>query len=648
TALAPDPLKVFAGAKANVTATIAPAPAAAGSLSVSIDKPALATVPASVAFAAGQALVAIEVTGVAAGDAILSVSLNGASTSSKVSVLPPPPSIDSVSPASAAPGSLVTLNGQNFDPVPANNRVSFVAAGGDTAIAAAIASSGTQLTVRVPAGAVTGAVTLDNPRGTAQGPAFTVLTLDTRFTATRAGLNAPLTNPGTPVTPLVVGAIPGDTFDLRLLTDPAKGRATVIGGRLAYAANAELNGVDSFTYRATAADGSTRDGTALVKLYTGANLTRCTAVSTLAQRINVRDCAFYGEVQTRISATGAPVTVQYIAARPSSGAAPKAVVFLIGGGDFDLNFIGNAATGQASTIGANFVVRTAQIFADAGYLAIAMNKPSDLPTPGAISTIVDADLYRVSVRHAVDILGVLREVNTDGLDVFLSGTSRGAISAVAANLIAEGISLSSAVTRPSGSALFVNDPRHANLLPTFVQRPSHVLWNTLDQCQLSQPADSRALADALIAANGLSATFGFVTGGLIGDPTDPCGAQHFHGYYAIEPDAVGLITAWLDSRVAALAGNRRPDATFAVLPTAPGVPLQIDLGPLTGDADGDPLSYGLAYVGSGRGGTVTQSGAVLTYTPPAGATGGTDNFVYFVSDGRGGVNAAVITIRIGG
>ena len=643
TGLAPDPITIVTGNSGILTATLSPPPAAAGSLSVSSADASIATAPLSVAFAAEQTQVPIPVGAGAVGGTRVTASLNGASVSAAVKVVPPPARIDAIAPASGAAGTLVTLTGAFFDPVPANNRVAFAGADGTPAQAAVIAANASQLTVRVPLLAASGPVTVTNAGGAAQSVGFTLLPLSTRFTVTRAGINAPLTTLSTPVTPFMDGAIPGDSFTLGLLTLPTKGTAFRNGDQLSYRATAALNDVDLFTYRATFADGSARDGTALVKLYNSGNLTACTRTSTLAQRTNVVNCAYYGEVTTRTSATGLPVTVQYIAARPSSGATPKAAVFLIGGGNFELNFIGTAATGQAGTIGPNFLVRTAQMFADAGYLAIAMNGPSDLPAP-AVRTNTDSDLYRVSVRHAVDILMVLREVNTDNLDVFLAGTSRGAISAVATNLIGTGIALSSPVTRPAGTGpRWIGDPRHPNLQPGFVQRPSHVLWNTLDECFVTVPADSQKLADDLGAA------FDFVTGGLIADPTDQCGSQHYHGFYAIEPDAVGKTTAWLDGRVAALAGNKRPDAAFALLvPAAPGVPLQIDLAALTGDADGDVLSYTLSHVGSGRGGTVTLDGATVTYTPPAGATGGTDNFVYVVTDGRGGVNAAVIRILIGG
>jgi len=95
--------------------------------------------------------------------------------------------------------------------------------------------------------------------------------------------------------------------------------------------------------------------------------------------------------------------VQYVALRPADGTAPKAAVFLIGGGNFDLLFNGNAATGAATLIGGNFLVRSAQLFANAGHLAIAMNRPSDQPPAGSVDVVGDVDLYRISVDHAAKL-----------------------------------------------------------------------------------------------------------------------------------------------------------------------------------------------------------------------------------------------------
>lgn len=652
-ALAPDPFTLITHASGTLSATLAPPPAVAGVLSVTSDDASVASVPASVPFAAEQTVVPIPVSAGAVGNTRVSASLNGVTISAAVRVLPEPPRIDAVAPASGATGTLVTLSGAFFDPVPANNQVSFAGAGDAVVAATVIAANASQVTVRVPESALSGPIGLANSRGTAQSAPFVLLPRAARFELTRAGISARTANPSSPVTPFVQGANPGDMLDFVEPGPAASGTATVIGNKLVYQSIAGFTGVDQFSYRALAADGSSLDGTARVRVYSGNQLARCTSPSVIVggvlTRINVTNCSFYGEVVTRTTAAGAPVSVQYVALRPSNGAAPKAAVFLIGGGDFDLNFSGDPATGAATLIGANFVVRSAQLVAEAGYLAIAMNRPSDQPPPGSVDVIGDVDRYRISVDQAADILAVLREVNTDHLDVFLAGTSRGALSAVASNLIAAGISLSSAVTRAPPTVpqrIFVGDPRHANLLASFVKRPTQVLRNLNDGCSLSRPVDSLALFNDLLAA-GVPALLSTVSGGFASDP-DPCNALTFHGYLGIEPLVALTSTAVLDVQVSALAGNRRPAAAFAELPVASGASIVIDLGTLTSDANGDALSYALSHVGSSLGGSVVLDGATVTYTPPAGATNVVDRFVYVVTDGRGGVSAEVISMRIGG
>jgi hypothetical protein len=477
--------------------------------------------------------------------------------------------------------------------------------------------------------------------------------------ATRAGITALVATPGSAVTPYVEDADLWETFSHQVLSTPANGAASVIGNQLVYAPNPGFIGLDNFAYRVTDSDDLTIDGTALVRVYGANGLSRCTSPSTVNANgtLNLRTvatpCGFYSEVATRTTESGTPVIVKYIAHRPSNGAAPKAAVFLIGGGDLDMNITGDAATGAIVTSGGNFLVRTSQLFAQAGYLAIAMDRPSDRPAATSVDIVQNIDEYRVSVDHATDILTVLKQVNTDNLDVFLSGTSRGATSVVANNLIAAGISVSSPVTRGSTlfpGRLFVNDPDIPSLQPGFVRRPAHVLLNTNDLCLFTRPVDSQALFNNLIAA-GVNAAIDSVSGGVAvtspPDALDVCGALHFHGYLGIEPTAVGTVTAWLDGRVAALAGNKRPDAAFATVGTAAGIQKQINLATLTRDLDGDPLSYGLSQTTTSRGGAVSLTGNLVTYTPPLGASNLTDYFVYVVTDGKGGVGAAVIAVQIG-
>lgn len=70
---------------------------------------------------------------------------------------------------------LVTLTGTGFDPVAANNQLTFRGINSTTAPAAAVTATETQLTLKVPPLAETGPITLTNSRGTVQSPTFTVV-----------------------------------------------------------------------------------------------------------------------------------------------------------------------------------------------------------------------------------------------------------------------------------------------------------------------------------------------------------------------------------------------------------------------------------------------------------------------------------------
>ncbi|UOQ74906.1 DUF7619 domain-containing protein [Hymenobacter cellulosilyticus] len=79
------------------------------------------------------------------------------------------PSITAMAPVQGRLGTLVTLTGRKFSPVAATNRVAF------NGVAAQVQSAtATTLTVRVPAGATTGAVTLTTADGGTRSTSFTV------------------------------------------------------------------------------------------------------------------------------------------------------------------------------------------------------------------------------------------------------------------------------------------------------------------------------------------------------------------------------------------------------------------------------------------------------------------------------------------
>ncbi len=453
-----------------------------------------------------------------------------------------------------------------------------------------------------------------------------------------------------------------DTSSFKLLTPPTKGSVVFSGTQWTYAPSAGTNGTDSFTYEAKDGSGAAVNGTAKLRIYDSAALAECTRNSTvntdgtLNTRTRSNACAYYSSTQTRVTASGAAVTMDYFGHTPSNGAPSKAIVVLIGGGDFNMGLSGDSNGVASSSGGANFLVRTAQLFAEAGYTALALDRPSDEPPAGSSDSITDADQYRISVKHAVDIVNVLKHANSANLDVFIVGTSRGAISSVSQSRIASAVGIVSPVTMNAvPSHLYVGRADVPSLLPGSVRRPTLVTWHQDDLCGLTRPADSQKLYNSLLAS-GIPATANIESGGVrVTTPSgtapdnvvpDVCGAHNYHGYLGIESTVVGHITKWFDDQLASRHGNKRPQVSFAETATAAGVQLKLDLSRFARDADGDALTFELSHSITTLGGSISIDGSTVTYTPPMGVSNRPDQFVYIVTDGRGGVAAAVVTVQI--
>lgn len=455
------------------------------------------------------------------------------------------------------------------------------------------------------------------------------------------------------------------TFSVTTSSTPTTGTITLSGTQFVYQPGAtDFNAYDSFNYVVTDSANHSVNGTALIRAYGSSNHDACTRASTvntdgtLASRDTAGKCAIFGEVVTRHDLNGNPVTVRYIALRPSDGSKPKAVVFMIGGGDLNMNITGNASTGSITTTGGNYVVRSAQIMADGGYLVIAMDRPTDLDASAtAVDPIADIDAYRISVNQAIDILAVTRQVNGNHLPLFLDGTSRGTISVFANNTIANGITLSSPLTVDATPGHYpIGATGVARLQPSYVQRPTYVVWHQDDTCTYTPPASSAQLVNELNAnGNGITVTSDTASGGVqvtkasASVTPNPCGAFDYHGFMGIEPTVMGDNATAFDTMYTNLfgAGNHIPSAAYATFSTPANAELHIALDTLTKDADGDTLSYGLSHSTTSLGGSVSLNGNSVTYTPPVGVSNQTDEFVYVVKDNNGGINAAVISIQIG-
>jgi hypothetical protein len=484
------------------------------------------------------------------------------------------------------------------------------------------------------------------------------------LTQTEARITALYGDSSSGVTPAVDEPSIWDAYTYQVLTQPTNGTAAVVNNQLVYTHSAGFSagGADSFTFSTTNSAGATAAGNGLVHVMSTTGYGKCVATSTSngagawSVLTQAKPCGVYNLISTRSAATGTNVTMQYAVYRPSNGSAPKVVVVLISGGALCTGNTGVAGTAQQLTgTGGNLLVRSAQLFADAGYMAVVVDCPSDRPTPGAPDPTADVDQYRLSVDHAVDILQALRRIEIGTLPVFLSGTSKGSLSVVAQNLIAAGIDMSSPTSvLPSGptTEIFLSEAGYPNLQPSYIQRPTHVLWNALDQCQVVVPSGLPAHVASLQAA-GVAASSDTVSGGFTATAPpapnvyDVCGPFAYHGYMGLEPTAVATVTAWLDTQVTPLAGIQRPLADYASLMTPSATQTTVDLSLLTRDLDGHALAYALTSSSTVLGGTVTLAGSVVTYTPPASVSNVSDEFVYVTTDGLGGVGAAVVSVAIG-
>ncbi|MFT5116969.1 MAG: hypothetical protein ACI9NY_000496 [Kiritimatiellia bacterium] len=345
----------------------------------------------------------------------------------------------------------------------------------------------------------------------------------------------------------------------------------------------------------------------------------------------------YHEINVRKKVSGGDVFIDYMV-HEATGTA-KALLLLIGGGQ--LNSAIEGSGGVPTNAGSNFLVRSAHLFAHQGYRVVTIDRPSDFNDDLAGSPYGSTyDVYRTSMRHAVDISTIISAVNqSDNLPVFLSGTSRGAISAVALHKLAAAIGLSASLTDGSfGSPITPANYDYANLVDNI-----HVAWNEADQCNVSTPIGSENLTSDLKIA-GILAVGRKIAGGFY-DPNEHslCQARTVHGFYGIESCTVTTMTSWYSGLIDNTVPVTRPIAPAFI--TATSVPLSVDLSLLaTGQGT---LSFNLPFTTSSLGGVLSIEGSNVIYTPPEGIiVNTTDSFVYIVTDENGGTSHNVIKVNL--
>ena len=151
-------------------------PAPSGGLVVSLTQsgPGSATFPPTVTIPANGTSVTFILTGAAAGQVTVVANATNRLAGFITFTIQPGVQINVVSPSSGTVGTVVTLTGTGFDPVPAINQITFRGANNTTVPAAAITASPTQITVAVPVSAISGPIIVANARGTAESLPFTV------------------------------------------------------------------------------------------------------------------------------------------------------------------------------------------------------------------------------------------------------------------------------------------------------------------------------------------------------------------------------------------------------------------------------------------------------------------------------------------
>lgn len=225
------------------------------------------------------------------------------------------------------------------------------------------------------------------------------------------------------------------------------------------------------------------------------------------------------------------VTQRFVYIAPAQ---PKATVILFAGGHGGLQINESGGFGR----GGNFLVRTRQQFADAGFAVAVIDAPSDKQSPPYLSG------ERQRPEHTTDVKAVIAWLKQQApVPVWLVGTSRGtqsaayiATEATPAQGGPDGIVLTSTIlTENKGGRAVPAMPVEKLTIPVLV------VHHEQDGCKLCAFSDMPQLMGKL--AKTPKAELISMTGGQ--DQGDPCEAMAYHGYNGIEADVIGKISRWI-------------------------------------------------------------------------------------------------------
>lgn len=234
-----------------------------------------------------------------------------------------------------------------------------------------------------------------------------------------------------------------------------------------------------------------------------------------------------GRLQRVASAREAAEIPVYLRATPGA----KATLVLLPGGSGGIGKIGP----QGWPEGANFLVRSAPLFAAKGFNLAIMARPSD-------QTDMDYP-FRVSAPAMDDLRRVLRQVRSSFAGpVWVVGTSRGTVSGTAAAIsmreegLIDGLVLTASVTSAKTIGAVPLQALDKISIPVLV------VHHEKDACRVCRPDEALAIDRGLV--NSRRHAFIMFAGGE-GESGNPCEALHFHGFIGAEPQAVERIADWI-------------------------------------------------------------------------------------------------------
>lgn len=212
--------------------------------------------------------------------------------------------------------------------------------------------------------------------------------------------------------------------------------------------------------------------------------------------------------------------------------APVGSVVLLAGGSGVLDI---DAQGRINQLGGNHLIRTRAAYVLAGYAVFAPDIASDLK---------GTQRYRFAPAHAADLALVVAAARKVASPVWVIGTSRGAVSA--ANLFAQqAATLPDGLVISSGTLMNYNAPGAAATGDMGrIRVPVLLLRHGDDSCRATPPADADRFKALLTGAPKVDIVT--LTGGSPASArADPCEANHYHGFYGIDDQAVAATVNWM-------------------------------------------------------------------------------------------------------